>query len=243
MKSISLILFLMMLIIIVHAQDKPLTENPDPHRFDQSIQNFEKWDSKNSFPKDAILFVGSSSIRMWKTQESFHDLTLINRGFGGAHISDVIFFVEQTVLKYNAPIIFFYCGDNDIAGNKSSQQVLDDYKIFVQKVIENRSDTIIMFLAIKPSISRWGFWPEMDIANQLISQYSQTNDQLYYVDTATPMLEISSPPPTDLFISDGLHLSDIGYQLWADVVRAELAKLPSDKAATPSVPESLKSIK
>jgi lysophospholipase L1-like esterase len=239
MKTCSLLL---LSIIIILSANALAQENPDPHRFDQAIQNFEKWDSKNSFPKDAILFVGSSSIRMWKTQESFPDLTLINRGFGGAHISDVIFFVEQTVLKYNAPIIFFYCGDNDIAGNKSPQKVLDDYKIFVQKVIENRSDTKIMFLAIKPSISRSAFWPEMDIANQLISQYSQTNDQLFYIDTATPMLELSSPPPSDLFISDGLHLSAKGYQLWTDVVRAELAKLPSDKPVLPSAPKSLKSI-
>ena len=104
MKTCSLLL---LSIIIILSTNALAQDNPDPHRFDKAIQNFEKWDSKNSFPKDAILFVGSSSIRMWKTQESFPDLTLINRGFGGAHISDVIFFVEQTVLKYNAPIIFF----------------------------------------------------------------------------------------------------------------------------------------
>ena len=100
-----------------------------------------------------------------------------------------------------------------------------------------------MFLAIKPSILRWDFWLDMAKTNQLISQYSETNNQLFYVDTATPMLEISSPPPAELFISDGLHLSEKGYQLWTDVVRAELAKLPADKPAKPSVPESLKSIK
>jgi lysophospholipase L1-like esterase len=239
MKTFSLLL---LSIFIIWAANALAQENPDPHRFDKEIQNFEKWDSKNSFPKGAILFVGSSSIRMWKTQESFPDLTLINRGFGGAHISDVIFFIEQTTLKYDAPIIFFYCGDNDIAGNKSPQQVLEDYKIFVQKVLENRSDTKIMFLAIKPSIARWGFWPEMDIANQLISQYSETNDHLFYVDTATPMLEMSSPPPADLFISDGLHLSDKGYQNWTDVILTELAEISTDKPAVPSAPKSLKKI-
>lgn len=240
MKIVSLPIIALVLIISAIALAQ---ENPDPHRFDQAIQNFENWDSKNSFPEDAILFVGSSSIRMWKTQESFPDLTLINRGFGGAHISDVNFFVEKTVLKYNAPIIFFYCGDNDIAGNKSPQQVLNDYKIFVQSVFENRSDTKILFLAIKPSTSRWRFWPEMDAANQLISQYSENNEQLYFVDTATPMLEISSPPPADLFISDGLHLSEKGYQLWTEVVMAQLAKLPGENPTVPSTPKSLKPIK
>ena len=239
MKTCSLLLLLIFIILAANALAQ---ENPNPHRFDKEIQNFKKWDSKNSFPKDAILFVGSSSIRMWKTQESFPNLTLINRGFGGAHISDVIFFIEQTVLKYSAPIVFFYCGDNDIAGNKSSQQVLDDYKIFIEKVIESRSDTKILFLAIKPSISRWRFWPEMDIANQLISQYSDSHDQLYFVDTATPMLEMSSPPPADLFISDGLHLSDKGYQLWTDVIMRNLPDISSVKPVVPSAPKSLKSI-
>ena len=208
-----------------------MVPDPDPHRFDEEISRFVQWDKKNSFPEDAILFVGSSSIRLWMTAESFPDLHVINRGFGGAHISDVNFFLESTVLKYFPRVIVFYAGDNDIAGAKTPDQVLEDYKFFVQNVLTNRSDTKILYLPIKPSIARWEFWPKMAQANSLIEEYCATSENLLYVDTAGPMLQLGSPPPADLFADDGLHLSPAGYQLWngilAPVLNEVLHALPS----------------
>ncbi len=124
MKKYSGIIWLIFLFFPIIAQDQK--KDPDPHRFDTQIQQFIEWDEKNSFPEDAVLFIGSSSIRLWPTRISFPDQTIINRGFGGAHISDIIFFIEETVLKYQSPVIVFYCGDNDIAAGKSSEQVFKD---------------------------------------------------------------------------------------------------------------------
>ncbi len=235
MKFTSLILILMLFSAFLYGQPNSPATNPDPHRFDNEINNFVQWDKKNSFPEDAILFVGSSSIRLWNTQESFPELTIINRGFGGAHISDVNFFIEQTTLKYSASIILFYCGDNDIAGEKAPEQVLSDYKLFVKKVHENRTDTKILFLPIKPSILRWSFWPEMEAANKLIADYSDTNELLYYIDLASPMLAESSPPPADLFIEDGLHLSKQGYDMWVNILDPILNNLLIGPPKSPSI--------
>ena len=83
------------------------------------IDQFIEWDKKNSFLKKGILFVGSSSIRFWHTSNYFPELPIINRGFGGSHISDINYFINETVLKYKPHIIVFYAGDNDIAANKT----------------------------------------------------------------------------------------------------------------------------
>lgn len=133
--------------------------DPDPNRFAGEIKTFAEWDSKNAVPAEPVLFVGSSSIRMWRTHESFPDLPIVNRGFGGSHISDVIYCAEQVVLPYRPKVLVFYAGDNDIAGGKSAQRVLEDYRRFVKLVHAKLPAARIVFVAIKPSGQRWSLWP------------------------------------------------------------------------------------
>ena len=188
--------------------------NPDPARFANEIRTFETWDTKNSFPADAVLFAGSSSIRMWPTHESFPQWPVINRGFGGAHISDVLHYASGVVLPYKAKVIVFYAGDNDIADNKSPAQVLGDFKTFVQLVHEKQPQTPIIYLSIKASRSRWKFWPQMKEANGLIREFCEYGPRLYYVDVATPLLGPDGEPRADLLLKDGLHLNADGYAVW-----------------------------
>ena len=206
----------------------PSVADPDPQRFEKAIAGFESWDRKNSVPAGAVLFVGSSSIRMWETHVSFPHLPVINRGFGGSHISDVNHFAARIVLPYEPPVIVFYAGDNDIAAGKTAARVLGDCRQFVKLVHERLPRTRIIFIPIKPSLSRWEFWPEMRKANALIEAHAGTDERLVYVDLATPMLDEDGCPREALFIKDGLHLSAAGYQLWT-------------KALTPVVEQCLAS--
>ena len=196
--------------------------DPDPARFAAEIQAFADWDSKNATPRDAVLFVGSSSIRMWRSAESFPDLPVINRGFGGAHVSDVNHFVDQVALKYRPRVVVFYCGDNDIADGKSPEQVLADFKQFVATVQQRFPDTRIIYLPIKPSLLRWEKWPQMREANVLIRQLADKDAQVTYVDTATPMLGADGQPRKELFLGDGLHMNAAGYQLWSGILHDQL---------------------
>ncbi|MDG2375691.1 MAG: hypothetical protein P8M18_05000, partial [Woeseiaceae bacterium] len=102
--------------------------DPDPGRFTNAIETFSVWDNKNSFPEGAILFVGSSSVRFWSTATAFPGKPIINRGFGGSEISDVIHFYAQVIKPYAPTKIFLYAGDNDIAHGKMAVQVFEDYK-------------------------------------------------------------------------------------------------------------------
>jgi hypothetical protein len=154
--------------------------NPDPNRFSEQIDAFAAWDSKNAVPSEPILFVGSSSIRMWKTRQAFPDLPVINRGFGGSHISDVVYFSDRIVLPYRPKLIVLYAGDNDVAGGKSAAQVLCDYRRFVELVHAELPDTRIIFITIKPSGKRWSLWPRMNGANELIRSFSAKRGQRTY---------------------------------------------------------------
>ena len=144
--------------IVGRADDAPVAD-PDPSRFEAEIKAFEAWDRQNSFPPHAVLFVGSSSIRKWQTAEGFPDLPVINRGFGGSHVSEVNHFVERIVFKYSPRVIVFYAGDNDIADGKSPERVFHDFQTFAELVHGRLPETRLIYLPIKPSLARWNKWP------------------------------------------------------------------------------------
>lgn len=192
---------------------------PDPLRFKKEIDAFIEWDSRNSVPADAILFVGSSSIRLWATHDCFGDMTVINRGFGGSHIWDVNYFAESIVLPYKPKVIVFYAGDNDIAGKKSPKRVLKDYQSFVKLVGAKLPNTSIVFIAIKPSQARWSLWGGMKEANSMIRDFSSGDDKLFFVDTSVALLDSTGKPDKRFFLEDGLHFNEAGYKIWTGMIR------------------------
>ncbi len=209
---------LVVLALIVYSRLRE-PASPDPLRFAQDIGSFLESDREVSPPSSPILFVGSSSIRLWPTDSLFHGLPVINRGFGGSHISDVNYYVRDIVLPYQPRVIVFYAGDNDVNAGKSPDRVLQDYQEFVTHVRSSGQASRILFLAIKPSPSRWHVWPQMAEANALIRSYSADDTLLGYVDIASPMLGPDGRPIGNLFVADSLHLSGEGYRLWTDIVR------------------------
>lgn len=199
--------------------------NPDPNRFAGEIKAFAEWDGKNAVPAEPVLFVGSSSARMWRTHESFPDLPVINRGFGGSHISDVIYYVDRVVLPYKPRAIVFYAGDNDIAGGKAPQRVLDDYRKFVGLVHAKLPTTRIVFITIKPSRSRWSLWPRMNEANALVRDFCRGDNRLFWADLGMPLLGSDGMPMPELFLGDQLHLNAQGYAVWTRALGPILSRV------------------
>ncbi|MFH1742375.1 MAG: GDSL-type esterase/lipase family protein [bacterium] len=149
---------------------KPAESVHDPSEWEPDIQEFEKLDAIQPPPKNAILFVGSSSIRLWDLEQSFPDLAVINRGFGGSHIEDCIHYAESIILPYKPKIIVLYAGDNDIDFGKSPKRVFSDFKAFVKIVHAALPKSRIVYIAIKPSISRWNLAGDMRKANRRIRE-------------------------------------------------------------------------
>lgn len=217
------LLVLLSVVSCVFAKDT--VGDPDPNRFAGEIKVFAEWDSKNATPPEPVLFAGSSSARLWRTHESFPDLPVVNRGFGGSHISDVIHYAEQVILPYKPRVIVFYAGDNDIAGGKSPQRVAEDYRRFVKLVHATLPTAKIVFVTIKPSGQRWSLWPRMNEANTLIRNFCDQDERLFFADLATPLLGGDGQPRPELFLADQLHLNPQGYAVWTQSLRPILHKI------------------
>jgi lysophospholipase L1-like esterase len=188
-------------------------------RWEDAIQKFEESDRQQPPPQDGILFIGSSSIRMWDVESSFPDLPVINRGFGGSEVADSVYFADRIVIPYRPRTIVFYAGDNDISRDKTPCRVYDDFREFVAIVHGALPETRIVFIAIKPSLARWKLVHRMRAANALIHVDCEEDPLLTYVDVEGPMLGGDGRPRPELFKEDGLHLNEAGYAIWNDLVR------------------------
>ncbi len=199
--------------------DEEKANKPNFEKWEASIQKFESQDKQTPQPQGANLFVGSSSIRMWKLDKSFPKSKTINRGFGGSEIADSIHFADRIILKHQPAVIQLYAGDNDISHGKSAETVTADFRKFVSVVRKKLPDVRITFIAIKPSIKRWNLADEIREANKAISAICAADNQMDYVDVFKPMLGDDGKPRPELFLKDGLHMNDEGYRLWASIVR------------------------
>jgi lysophospholipase L1-like esterase len=193
------------------------------NRWENEIQAFERQDAKHRPPENAVLFVGSSSIRLWKLEESFPDLDVINRGFGGSRLADSVQFAERIVIAYRPRLVVLYAGDNDLAAGKKPEQVLADFQQFAAKLKAALPETRIAYLAIKPSIKRRALIDRVRETNTAIEQFISADKRLTYVDVFQPMLTPDGQPRPELFLADGLHLNAEGYKLWASVLKPTLA--------------------
>lgn len=197
---------------------------PDPGRYEDNMLQFEREDAENYPPPGCVIFMGSSSIRGWKTlDEDFAGMDVVRRGYGGSQISDAIYYVERIVVPYHPTAIVLYAGDNDIGG-KGADVVVADFKEFVRTVHSYIGPRAIYFIAIKPSIARWNLWPQMQKANAAIEQWAATQDAVYYIDIATPMLGADGKPRPELFQEDGLHMTREGYTVWTEAVKPKIIR-------------------
>ena len=191
---------------------------PEPERWEAAIKRFEEADKKDPPPENATVFVGSSSIAFWDVQKSFPDLTLIKRGFGGSLFREATYYADRIVIPCKPKTSVVYEGDNDLDLGLTAEETFADFKAFETKVHGALPDARIVVLSIKPSVKRWEQIEEQKKANKLIEDYSKSRKHLVFVDVGTPLLGADGKPRADLLKSDGLHLNDDGYKIWASIL-------------------------
>ena len=192
-------------------------------RWAKEIADYELADKRQAPKKNGVLFVGSSSIRMWNDlARDFPGQNVINRGFGGSRVADSICYADRIVFPYRPRLVVLYAGDNDLAAGLASDQVFADFKDFVGRVRERLPATRIAFIAIKPSPSRWKLRDEVNRANALIKDYAAGEKNLTYIDVYTPMLGADGRPREELFGPDKLHMNRRGYDVWRNVIGPHL---------------------
>jgi lysophospholipase L1-like esterase len=191
-------------------------------KWEKSIAEIEARLQKSPPKKGGIAFIGSSSIRLWNLDKSFPDLQAVNLGFGGSEIRDSTHFAPRLLLPLKPKVVVFYAGDNDIAKKRTPEQVRDDFQAFVKVVHDSLPKTRVLYIPVKPSVARWSQFDTQKKANAYVQAICAKNDLLTYVDIVTPMLGTDGQPIPELFVKDGLHLSEKGYEGWNSAIRANL---------------------
>lgn len=202
-----------------HAQDAPA--------FWKDIVAFKKKDSAQAPPKNAILFVGSSSFTKWTdVQDYFSGYTIINRGFGGSRLLDLIRYAYDVILPYQPKQVVIYCGENDLASgdHPSADEVVLRFKTLYGIIRQNLPNATIHYVSMKPSPSRKHLFAEMKRANAHIKTFLQMQKRSGFINVYDAMLDASGNPKPEIFLDDQLHMNASGYAIWKKVIEPYLLK-------------------
>lgn len=192
------------------------TDNPFENEV-KAIQqkNDSLWDSS----RPTIVFTGSSSIRFWEdVQDRFPEHQVLNTGFGGSQFSDLELYLDELILNYNPSKVFIYEGDNDIFAKKRPRKILKRAE-YILGILQQRNPNMeIVLISAKPSISRWKYRGRYRRLNRKLDRLASKTDGIDFVDVWYPMLN-ERKVKQDIFIEDGLHMNDKGYDIWYDVIK------------------------
>jgi lysophospholipase L1-like esterase len=192
----------------------------DPLRFEKEIQSLVAGDTSVS-NQNLILFTGSSSIRFWNSlKQDFPEYNVVNRGFGGSEMIDLLYYAEPLILKHMPKKIFIYEGDNDINSGKTPEEILrtaDELLKLIRARLPKRIE--IIFISAKPSVARWQLKEPYQVFNSKLKEWTSKQKRVKFADVWTPMLDEKGEVRTDLFVEDNLHMNLKGYEIWTDVLQ------------------------
>src|SRR6266404_305302 len=218
MKKLKWFLFLFLLVNLLNAQEQKFP-------FWDDIQAFKRQDSIQPPPRHAILFVGSSSFTKWKdVQDYFPGYTIINRGFGGSSLPDVIRYANEIIFPYKPKQIVIYCGENDLAAsdNVTGEIVFERFTTLFNLIRKNLPNVPVVFISLKPSPSRWALRNKMITANERIKRFLKTKRKTVFVDVYHKMLGDDGKPIKEIFLEDNLHMNAKGYEIWQKEIKSHL---------------------
>jgi lysophospholipase L1-like esterase len=198
-------------------------EQPGSQRWERDIRAFEAADRVSRPAQDAILFIGSSTIRRWTTlAQDFPEYKVLNRGFGGCQIADCAYYADRIVIPYKPRLIVLRAGGNDIHAGETPEQVRDDFRAFVEKVRAKLPKVRIAYMTIDATPARWANVEREKKANQLIKECITRGENMDFIDTGDATMSAEGKPRAELFVKDRLHFNAEGYKILAGVIRAHL---------------------
>jgi lysophospholipase L1-like esterase len=194
--------------------------------FEDEFRAFALAEARAPLPQDAVLFYGSSSMRLWETlAEDFAGLPVVNRGFGGSTLAECVREMERLVVPVRPRAVVLYAGDNDLDQGARPERVRELFDEFAARVRDRLGQAPLVFISIKPSPAR--FWNIASVrrANALVREAIAASPNARFLDVFPLMLDAGGWPRRELYTEDGLHMSRAGYNLWTALVRACLAEL------------------
>lgn len=174
---------------------------------------------------EPVVFIGSSSIKMWKTLESdFSDFQVLNHGFGGAQFSDILNFQNELIGEFEPSMIVVYAGDNDLASGKEPAIIAEQAENFVDGLRRLAHGSPAVIISAKPSVARWELKEKYEELNSLLQEVANGHDHVVFVDVWTPMLKRNGEVNQKLYLEDGLHMNENGYEIWKNALTPFLTK-------------------
>jgi lysophospholipase L1-like esterase len=214
-------------VVVLFSARSPAQQAAPGHdfaRWEKEIAAFEEADRKEMPPRGAILFIGSSTIRLWRTlAEDFPEHKVINRGFGGSEIVDSTHFADRIIFPYEPRQIFLRAGGNDIHNGKLPEEVASDFAAFVRTVHLRLPNTEILYIGVSPAPARWGETDKYRDLNERIRKMAVGMPRVGFVDNFEIGIKPDGQPRYEVFVGDMLHFNADGYKLLADRVRPFLA--------------------
>jgi lysophospholipase L1-like esterase len=208
---------------LLPAQETPISRYAaarDYARWEKEIAAYEAADRKGPPPKGGILFIGSSTVRLWKTlADDFRGFKVINRGFGGSEIVDSTHFADRLIFPHEPRQVFLRAGGNDLHAGRLPKDVAGDFAEFVRVVRTRLPKAEILFIGLSPAPARWGEADKTRELNRLVRQMALEMPRVGFVDADTISLDPDGRARPELFVKDRLHFSPEGYRLLADRVR------------------------
>jgi lysophospholipase L1-like esterase len=198
-------------------------EPVDPNRWEPTIQKFETEDKAHPPAKGGIVFIGSSSIARWTNMaESFPDLKVVNRGFGGSELADSAKYAKRVVVPHAPRMVVLYAGENDLNRGVPPQTIAEDFDRFYKVIRTELPNAQVVVIGLKPSLLRWKLRDGMHATNKLIRTQCVSNGHCTYVDPWPSMLGKDGTPKPEFFVADGLHMTPEGYKAWTAMLRPVL---------------------
>jgi lysophospholipase L1-like esterase len=217
MRPLRIFCTIVLIIFIVPAFGQ------DPSRFQKEVDSIVAL-NQSVRRSNLILFTGSSSIRMWHNlKTTFPDYNIVNLGFGGSEMADLLFYVDKLIISF-APIqVFIYEGDNDISFGRTSEQILSAADSILSRVRRKFPQTELVFISPKPSLARWKLREQYELFNKQLEAWTKRKKRVRYADVWSAMLDSQGNVRQDIFIEDGLHLNEKGYAIWTSVLAKYLS--------------------
>jgi len=191
----------------------------NPARFQKEVDSIVA--ANGSVNKDnLILFTGSSSIRLWKNlSASFPAHNVLNMGFGGSEMADLLYYTDKLIIPFKPKQIFIYEGDNDLSLGRSPEQIIASADGILSLIKQHLPQTEVIFISPKPSLSRWGLKEKYEDYNKQLKHWASMKRNVRFADVWTPMLDNDGKVMQDIFVADGLHLNEKGYSIWARAIK------------------------
>ena len=219
-------IILVLLLIISCSPLKKYEETAS--KWEKDIAKLERLDKSQEYSDDSILFIGSSSIRLWSSiKDDLDPYETIRRAYGGARYTDLIHFTKRLVSSHDIKAVGVFVA-NDITGGMNDlmpPEVLKLAKFVVKQIRRSHLDTPIFFIETTPTPKRWKAWPEISNANDLIMRYCNEKKGLFYISTRDYFIDKNGLPKEDLFIKDKLHLNRNGYSVWGGIIKNNLNRI------------------